>query len=58
MATVVYFLEDDSALNSYIYMAQLQKSFPGCSIIASEYVKDAIDWSKKNNRKVVFVIHK
>jgi len=56
MNTVIYFIEDQEALTSYILLARDEDIFPGCKILAADSIDNAIEWCGKSDGDVLFVV--
>ena len=56
MNRVIYFVEDQEALTSYVLLARYENRFPGCRIRAADSIDDAIKWCGKSDEDVIFVV--
>ncbi len=56
MERVVYFVEDQDTLDSYIFLARQEDRFPGCTILAADSIDDAIKWCEQSDADVLFVV--
>jgi len=56
MNPVIYFVEDQEALTSYILLARYEDRFPGCRILAADSIDNAIEWCGKSDEDVIFVV--
>ena len=56
MNTVIYFVEDQEALTSYILLARNEERFPGCRILAADSIDGAIEWCERSDADAVFVV--
>ena len=56
MDRVIYFVEDQEALTSYILLARAEERFPGWRILASDNIDQAIEWCRESDAQSVFVV--
>lgn len=58
MARVIFFAEDELALNSFILDARDAQMFPGWDILAGDTIDDAFAWCEEAepNSKAIFVV--
>ena len=56
MNPVIYFIEDQEALTSYVIIARQEDRFPGCTILAADSIDDAFEWCEHYDGDVIFVV--
>ncbi len=56
MNPVIYFVEDQEALTSYVIIARQEKRFPGCQILAADSIDDVFEWCEHYDGDVIFVV--
>jgi hypothetical protein len=56
MDRVIYFIEDQEALNPYILVTRYEQKFIGWKILATDSIDKVMEWCERSDAKTIFVV--